>query len=141
MFGLRYNLVCPKCKEIFEANHAGTSYYRIRGRPDDVEYIEEQCSECGYKYYRACIDYNECGDDFKYQGQGLSVDEIRSLLIGDLLKMRRASGVLTPRIHSGELESLSKRARIVSEMEDEDCIIPVSSVKKEDIEVKDVVFW
>lgn len=58
MFGISYKTKCPCCGKIYEANHGGTSFYKIKGQEELGEYIEEWCPHCDKPYLRLNCDSN-----------------------------------------------------------------------------------
>ena len=55
MFGIRYKVLCPKCKKLFEADHGITPYYKIKGKSNG-RYCVEWCTHCDHKFYRLELD-------------------------------------------------------------------------------------
>lgn len=51
MFGIKYTVVCPRCRTAYETDHGITKYYKISGRGNNQDYCRETCLNCNLEFF------------------------------------------------------------------------------------------
>lgn len=129
MFGIRYTVVCPRCRTAYETDHGITNYYKISGKGNDQDYCHETCPNCNLEFFHLG------GDEFVLSSRyhGLTSSECAA----DKIKMMR---------HFRKV-SISEEEHVCSVIDElyaiplEDIAIPVSDVKEEDIRWSTTICW
>lgn len=129
MFGIRYNVTCPRCHTTYETDHGITDYYKIVGRGNDQDYCQESCPNCNLEFYHLG------GDEQVHYARyrGLTAAECTAEKLDWIHRYRRTSPHEEAHIRSvvEELYSIPL----------EDVAIPVMDVKEEDLKWSTTICW
>lgn len=129
MFGIRYKVLCPKCKKMFEANHGITTYYKLPRQSHRFDYCVENCPHCKHSFFRIRLDE----DIHSARIRGLTIDEC----VEEKLNM----------IHSYRTTTLDENKVIRALIEkqynipSEELSIPVTSVPKDMLVWSTTICW
>lgn len=121
MVGIRYKVVCPKCKKLFEADHGITHYYKIEGK-GDARYCVEWCYYCGHGFYRMELDEST----FLARNRGLTIQEA----VEERLKMIQ----VYRKTDESDIESVTNLVTDIYNIPEEDICVDLNAVPYEDLE-------
>ena len=121
MFGIRYKVLCPKCKKLFEADHGITPYYKIKGKGRG-RYCAEWCTHCDHKFYRLELDETT----FLARHRGLTIQEAVAERLSIIEFYRK--------VDDYDVQNVTDLVTRIYDIPEEHICVDVDSVAKADLE-------
>lgn len=120
MFGIRYKVLCPKCKQMFVADHGITPYFRINRRING-RYCQEDCTECGHKFFKLELDEQT----YLARVNGLSVSEAIEERLSMIRSYRKTDDI--------DVQCITNLVTDIYSIPEQDICIDLDSVSVEDL--------